>query len=121
MESLVSQRKGSSHAGDSTAYDHCIRDNSYCISSQRFEETRLCYRHLYNPNRFFRGFFLLSHMTPGTLFTNIGKIEQIFVQPCITNCLLEKRFVCPWSAGRYNHSIQIHFPDNVLEHCLAVL
>src|SRR3990170_5613205 len=121
METLVSQRKSSSHASDSTAYDHRSRGNSYSICSERFEETCLCDCHLHNMYCLLCSIFLLSHVTPGALFADVGKIKQIFVQPGITNCFLEERLVCPGSAGRYNYSIKIHFLDNFLEHFLAVL
>jgi len=45
-------------------------------------------------------------MHPGILFANVGHFEQMRVQPSLTNCVLEERFVSPWRAASYHNAVQ---------------
>jgi hypothetical protein len=60
-------------------------------------------------------------MAPGALFADIGEIEEIFVQPGVTDRLLKERLMCARGAGGDNYSVQLLFTDNFYQHFLAVL
>jgi hypothetical protein len=58
---------------------------------------------------------------PGALIADIGHFEEIAVEPCLANGVLEEGLMRPWGAGSDEHPVQSMLFDDLLHLLLSIL
>jgi hypothetical protein len=60
-------------------------------------------------------------MDPGALIADVGHFEEITVEPCLADCVLEQRLMGSRGAGSDDHPIQPMLVDDLLHLLLSIL
>ena len=111
LDTLVCQGQGADHSGYAAPDHQCAMLNGIRFLGKRRQHTCFGGGHTNQVSGFSSGSLFISHVDPGTVFPYVGHLKEKGVQPCLSEGILENRFMGSGGAGRHNHTVEIFFFD----------
>jgi len=115
FRSHVGQSDGCRQTGNTRANHHGFAHQGRFDVILRLKILGFSNRHPDQVARLEVGIGFLLHVHPGTLIANVCHFEQVRIQARLGAGGPEQGLVCPGSAGRHHHPVQVPLPDGGLD------
>jgi len=109
------------HARHATSDDQALLIELHAKLLDGFQERNLGNGHAHQVLCLLRRLFGFRLVNPGVLVPDVGQLEEITVEPRLSDGFLEKGFMGPGSARGHHHPVQPVLMDGIPDEFLRVL